>query len=90
MQHGARYHRNGTRNIIFLYTEQKACNSRQRRHPKQQNTEMPVPTRIKEITGADEEHYPLFFQPENIPIQKKNEEKKERKPKCRKQHLSRV
>ena len=86
MQNGTGYHRNGTGNIVFLDSEQIADKTGQRRHSEQQHAKAPIPAGIKKIACARKENNPLFFLPEYIPVQKKNNEKKEREPECRKQH----
>ena len=86
MQHGTGYHCNGTGYIVFLYSEQITGKAGQRRHSKQQEAKAPIPAGIKKIACARKENNPLFFLPEYIPVQKKNNEKKEREPECRKQH----
>ena len=52
MQNGTGYHRNGTGNIVFLYTEQITGKTGQRRHSKQQEAKAPIPAGIKKITCA--------------------------------------
>ena len=84
MQHGTGYHCNGTGNIVFLYTEQITGKTGQRRHSEQQEAKTPIPAGIKKIACAGKQHNPLSFPPEYIPVQKKNNGKKERKLKCRK------
>ena len=90
MQYGADGYGNSSRYIVFLNTQYMTYDTGQCRYAEQQNTKTPIPTPIKKITGAHEENNPLFFQPEYIPVQKKNEEKKERKLECREQHRSRI
>ena len=84
MQHGTGYHCNGTGNIVFLYTEQITGKAGQRRHSEQQEAKAPIPAGIKKIACAGKQNNPLSFPPEYIPVQKKDNGKKERKPKCRK------
>ena len=87
MQHGTGYHCNGTGNIVFLYSEQITGKAGQRRHSEQQEAKTPIPAGIKKIACAGKQHNPLSFPPEYIPVQKKDNGKKERKPECRKKHL---
>ena len=84
VQHGTGYHCNGTGYIVFLYSEQITGKAGQRRHSKQQEAKTPIPAGIKKIACAGKQHNPLSFPPEYIPVQKKDNGKKERKPECRK------